>query len=369
VSHQEGDLLELITLYAKQLTGAEKAAYWAADPDEPDSLRPVPSIIRGRREGILAEAFSARVQEWWGSSDSALANLSRYEEGQAVWHACYTVVRSSDRRYGVLFVLSSRPFGIDFDVVRTMGFLGYLAGAMLERQRSEDLHGRLLVAEEQGRIAAEIHDGVSQSLFSLVYGLQGAMNTVAAGKADETHKTLETLRNVAADVSREIRTSIYQLTQTEGKGTFVRAVRGYLQDLGELYGVEASLNVSGSEDNLSPAMRRAVYRIVREAASNAARHSGGNRVLVGMMLNPEQAIIEIEDNGCGFEPPPPAVLVQRPGRGARSCLGLLNMHQLARSFSGVLAIDSSPGKGTKITVRMPEHSREEGGTVEVAVSR
>jgi signal transduction histidine kinase len=146
-------------------------------------------------------------------------------------------------------------------------------------------------------------------------------------------------------------------------------VRGYLHDLGELYSVKAELTVTGSEDNLSPAMRRAVYRIVREAASNAARHGGGSQVSVGMVLNPQQTIIEIEDNGCGFEPPPPAMLVHRPGSGTRSGLGLLNMHQLARSFSGVLEIRSTPGQGTKIVVRMPEHSAGEGGAVEVAVSR
>lgn len=370
VSHQEGDLLELFTLYAKQLTGAEKAAYWPADADDPDALRPMPSIIRGRKEGILAEEFSSRVAEWWGASTSpVLANLDRYDDGTAEWHACYTVVRSSDRRFGVLFVLSSRPFSMDIDVVRTMGFLGYVAGAMLERQRAEDLHGRLLVAEEKSRIAAEIHDGASQGLFSLVYGIQGAIGSLAAGRLDEAQKMLETSRNVAADVSREIRTAIYQLTQADGSGAFVRAVRGYLDDIGELYGLNTTLSVAGSEDNLSPALRRAVYRIVREAASNAARHGHSRLISVSMSLSPQQTIVEIQDDGSGFEPPPPAVMALRTGTGARSGLGLLNMHQLARSFSGALVVDSAPGKGTRVTARIPEHVAEEGGVREVAASR
>ncbi len=370
VSHLEEDLLELITLYAKQLTGAEKVAYWPADADDTEALRPIPSIIRGRKEGILAEEFSSLVAEWWTANTSpVMANLDLYDDGKAEWHACYTVVRSSDRRFGVLFVLSSRPFATDIDVVRTMGFIGYLAGAMLERQRAEDLHGRLLVAEEKSRIAAEIHDGASQGLFSLVYGIQGAINSLAAGQVEDAQKTLSSLRNVAADVSREIRTSIYQLTQAEGSGTFVRAVRGYLDDTGDLYGMHTSLTVAGSEDNLSPALRRAVYRIVREAASNAARHGKAKNVNVHMSLSPQQTIIEISDDGCGFVPPAPAATPLRSSAGARSGLGLLNMHQLARSFNGALVVQSAPGKGTRIIARIPEHVSEEGGAIEVAVSR
>jgi signal transduction histidine kinase len=380
VSRQEGDLLELVTLYAKQLTRAEKAAYWEAAEGEPDVLRPVPSIIRGRREGILAEEFSAHVAEWWSSGDTLLAHLDRYHDGRSTWHTCYTVVRSSERRFGVLFVMSSRQFSHDLDVLRTMGFLGYLAGAMLERQRVEELHGRLLVAEEQSRIAAEIHDGVSQSLFSLVYGLQGAMGALENGRNDDARRTLRTLRDVAAGVSREIRASIFQLAGSETKGTFVRAIRSFLGDLGGLYLVSTDLKVTGSEDNLSPALRRAAYRIVREACSNAARHGRGTSIAVAMSLSPQQTVIEISDNGQGFDAPAALGLGlglgPAPGSkltaGARSGLGLLNMQQLAKSFNGSLVIDSAAGKGTRVVVRIPEHViavGEGGGTVEAAASR
>ena len=371
ISHQSQDLLELVTLYAKQLTRADKAAYWAADSDAPEVLRPVPTIIRGRREGILAEEFSAQVADWWASPDDSLARLDSYFDGHATWYACYTVVRSSERRFGVLFVLSPRPFNLDIDVVRTMGFLGYLAGAMLERQRAEDLHGRLLVAEEQGRIAADIHDSVSQSLFSLVYGLQGAMGTLDQGKTDETHRTLQTLRDVAASVSREIRASIYQLSSAEGQGAFIRAIASFLSDLGDLYGMRTNLTVTGSEDNLSPAMRRAVYRIVREASGNAARHGRGSEILVHMSLTPLQTVIEVRDDGQGFSPPVMAAPAQRPATGSRRGLGLLNMQQLAKSFSGALEITSSPGQGTRLVVRIPDHvtDREEGGALEAVTRR
>ena len=368
ISHDETDLLELITLYAKQLTGAEKAAYWAADEDDPETLRPLPSIIRGRKEGILAEDFTEQVSEWWASANTGLAVRDRYDAGHTLWHACYSVVRSSNDRFGVLFVLSSRPFSLDFDVSRTMGFLGYLAGAMLERRRAEDVHGRLLVSEEKSRIAAEIHDGASQGLFSLVYGLQGAIRTLDAGGADEARRKLVALRSVAADVSGEIRTAIFQLSKVEEKSVFVQAVEGYLADLAEVYGLETDIAVTGSEDNLSPALRRAVYRIVREAASNAARHSQGGKIAVKMSLRPQQTVVEIEDDGQGFIPPVPATLADGPAPG-RSGLGLLNMNQLARSFNGALEVDSALGRGTRIVVKIPELAREEGGTVEVAASR
>lgn len=354
ITREEGDLLELVTLFAQQLTGAVEAAFWAADPDEPDMLRVAPAIVKGAAEAPPVEEFAGHAAEWWASSPAALAGLDRYPVDGQIWHVCYTVVRSTERRFGVLLVVGARPFSDDIDVVRTMGFLGYLAGAMLERQAAENLHGRLLVAEEQSRIAAEIHDGVSQSLFSVVYGLQGAIQALAAGKLEETQRTLSTLRDVAAKVSREIRSSIYQLSQGEDRGTFVRAVRACLDDIEGLYGISTALEVSGSEDNLSPALKRAVYRIVREASSNAARHGQGSRLQVRLTLSPKQTLLEVGDNGVGFVPAPFDSPAHRPPTAARTGLGLLNMRQLAQSFNGSIVIDSEPGRGTRVTVRIPD---------------
>jgi NarL family two-component system sensor histidine kinase LiaS len=309
--------------------------------------------VKGAADAPPAEEFAGHAAEWWAASPAAIAGLDRSRDNETTWHVCYTVVRSTERRFGVLLVVSNRPFSDEIDVVRTMGFLGYLAGAMLERQEAESLHGRLLIAEEQARIAAEIHDGVSQSLFSLVYGLQGSIQALAAGKADETQRTLATLRDVAAKVSREIRTSIYHLAQGADRGTFVRAIRACLDDIEGLYGIRTELEVTGSEENLSPALKRAVYRIVREASSNAARHGQGSVLRVRLGLTPKQTIIEVADNGVGFVPPPPDAQPPRQA-GVRSGLGLLNMRQLAKSFNGAVKIDSTPGRGAVVTVRIPD---------------
>lgn len=366
ITREEGDLIDLVTLFAQQLTGAVAAAFWPADPAEPDVLRVAPSIVHAAPEAPPIEDFAGHAVEWWASSPGALAGLDRYPDNGQVRHVCRTVVRSTERRFGVLLVVGSRPFSDDIDVVRTMGFLGYLAGAMLERQEAEGLHGRLLVAEEQSRIAAEIHDGVSQSLFSLVYGLQGAIQSLGAGKLEDTSRTLGTLRDVAAKVSREIRSSIYQLAQGGDRGTFVRAIRACLDDVEALYGVNTALEVTGSEDNLSPALKRAVYRIVREATSNAARHGQASRLQVTMALTPQQTVLAIGDNGVGFVPPaldPVARQAAAAASGSRTGLGILNMTQLARSFNGSIAIDSAPGRGTLVTVKIPDlaETAENGG--------
>ncbi len=372
-SRSEGEVVELVTLYAKRLTGAEKAAFWPADPGDPETLAALPTIIRGLRGQLRVEDLSRSAAGWWGATGPGpAAGLDRYQSRDISWSIAHSVIRSQDRRFGLLVVVSGRPFNTEIDVPRTMGLLGCLAGAMIERNQVEDLHSRLLVAEEQGRIAAEIHDGVSQSLFSLVYGLDGVLRTVAEHRADETLAALRTLRDVAAGVSREIRSSIYKLRQEGSVDTFEGALRSYLARLGELSGAQTELTLAGPQDNLSPALKRALYRMVREAASNAVRHGGGSRLAVALTVNPDQVVLEVKDNGRGFSPPPPSRLPREPaGPAGSSGLGLLNMAQLARAFNGSLRILSAPGAGARVIVRIPDHGRTArgGDAVETASGR
>jgi NarL family two-component system sensor histidine kinase LiaS len=367
-AREEVDLVHLIALYGKQLTGAEKAAYWPAGEDDSGVLQPAPSVIHGLREGIAAEQFSNNVSDWWTSTLPEATCKEHVDEKGARWHVCMAVVRSSERRFGVLLVLNRQPFSADIDVSRTMTFLGYIAGAMIERQRADEVFDRLLVSEEKSRIAAEIHDSVSQSLFSLVYGLQGAISTLRAGKTKEALETLETLREVASSVSREIRASIHQLSPSDAHKTWLTAIRSYLDDTSELYSVQTSLQVTGSEDNLSPALSRAVYRMVREGVSNAARHGRGSHIDVSLACSPSQTLLKISDDGCGFQVP--INLAYRPTTGpTHSGLGLLNMNQLARAFDGSLRIDSSPGKGTRLMIRIPDRQIESKGEIDETAAR
>lgn len=94
---------------------------------------------------------------------------------------------------------------------------------------------------------------------------------------------------------------------------------------------------------LGRAAEIAVYRIVQEVLTNVLRHAGARRVTLVVRALDRDLVIEIEDDGCGMQVPL-----------APSSFGLLGMHERARAIGGVLAIDSIPGQGTAVSVRMAE---------------
>lgn len=365
----EHDLIELTTAYARAVSGAALAGFSVIEPDVPDAVRTVNVAQGPGAPDANAPWLYERISTWWAALvDGRPPSRESFRGPGCEWHAAYAPVRSAERRFGILYVLGDEPLTADVDVTRTLGLLGNLLGAMLQRQQVEGLHGRLLVAEEQGRIAAEIHDGASQGMFSLIYGLEGAIRSLQNGKAAQVLETLTTIRDVASTVSRELRTSIYQLAANKGEGAFVGALRAHLGGVGRLYGVETELIANGSEENVSPALRRSLYRIVREATSNGVRHGRATKVNVILTLSPVQTVLEIHDNGQGFEPPPAGFPLQRLESGKVGGMGLMSMAQLARSFDGSLRVESAPGQGCRLTVRVPDRRpKDEVGSNEASV--
>jgi signal transduction histidine kinase len=357
----EQELMDLVTVYAKQLTGAEKAAYWPADPEAPDAIQHAPSVIRGHREGLAVEDLSTAASRWWAAGQEARqTSIDDHIHGGLLWRICHTIVRSSDRRFGILLVLSARPFNMDIDIERAMEFLGCLAGAIMEQQNASELYSKLQLAYEHGRIASDIHDSVSQDLFSITYGLDGAIRTLRDRAGDEVLGSLAAIREVSATVSKEIRASIYHLSEDEGPGAFVKSLGSRLRELGGLHGIDIRLDVKGSEDNLSPSHRRAIQRVIREAISNAVRHGNAREISVELSLDPHGTVVQVRDNGNGFNPPSIRSLMNRGTGGRVSGIGLLSMAQVAASLNGSLKIDSAPGNGCTVTVRMPDYRQEEG---------
>jgi len=365
-SYEPKSTIETACLAASVLSGSEMSAFWEVQQSEKDVLAPLPAHTVGTdMSEIEMDAIRERAQRLWDDADAPRVSMEKVDHHGKTWYFCCAQIQSSQNKFGVLITLGTRPFDEEPRVLRSMAILGYVTSAILERQQSETLHSKLAVAEEQTRIARDIHDSVSQSLFSLVYGLQGTLSTLDAGDIAAARTKLETLRNIAASVSREIRTSIYRLSESSSEGAFVQAIRSYLAELSNLYSVATSLSVEGSEDNLSPAVRRAVWRVVREATSNALRHGESTQIKVSLHMQPLQIVVRVEDNGKGFTPPSENELLgQDTAQVANGGLGLLSMTSLARSFDGSLSIESQSGHGTRLTLRIPnlEHKKEVAGS-------
>jgi signal transduction histidine kinase len=117
----------------------------------------------------------------------------------------YIAIQSERKRYGLIGFLTSTADQVSDGQQRSLRFLAELGAITMERREAEDLAARLKVAEEQNRIANEIHDGVSQNLFNIVYALHALGKKNADLQEEEVQQQLGLIKKTANDTARELR--------------------------------------------------------------------------------------------------------------------------------------------------------------------
>jgi signal transduction histidine kinase len=199
--------------------------------------------------------------------------------------------------------------------------------ANLER-RSRALAVELVNAQEQERraIARELHDEVGQSLAALRLDI-APMKTVAAA----VERIIEEVRRIALSLRPSMLDDLGLVPALEWQAREVTAKSG----------VAVIFRANDSADEVPEAHRTCIYRIAQEALRNCARHSGANRVEVGLEKRAGMVSLQVEDNGKGFVP------VRTFG------LGLLGMKERVALLNGNLRITSDLGKGTSIRAELP----------------
>jgi signal transduction histidine kinase len=212
-----------------------------------------------------------------------------------------------------------------------------LATSIDEQRTLAEQNARLA---ERSRISRELHDSISQDLFSistLVGGLRKALP-----EDSPVQPQLATLTETVGSTIQEMRALLLELRPTalEEKGLLPA-----LADLCEAYEARVGVHVDRElvPVTLEPAVEQAVFRIAQEGLSNAVRHSEAGRIEVRLRPAGEQAELTVEDNGQGFD------RATTSGHG----LGLRLMAERIREVGGSLVIDSEPGRGTSLRVLLP----------------
>lgn len=244
-------------------------------------------------------------------------------------------------------VWAGRSWAIAAFIMITAGasVFSYLMAALRRAYTQLDAMHRqtqhLLVVQEQNRIANEIHDGVSQHLFSIVCALHSLRQRNSHIQDRETQEQLQLISQTATRAAQELRASIYRIKPSANSGqAFITALAAQLDDIAKLNDVRINLETTGNEDAVSPALRQAITRIVKEAVANAIRHGRCSTVDIELAMQPGSLAPEIQDDGIGFDP-------QSRKHGG---LGLGNMASLAANFNGSLEVKSAPGEGTYISM-------------------
>ncbi len=195
--------------------------------------------------------------------------------------------------------------------------------------------------QERGRLARELHDSVTQTLFSMNLTAQGAA-LLFAREPGRVAAQLERLEELAAGAMSEIQALVSHLRPHPASGEGLSAaLRRLTSERSAQSGLPIAFEESG-EGALAPPAAIGLYAITQEALNNVARHAVPGRAVVRLKLAAGGSWLEIEDDGPGFDPPS---ALATPGH-----LGLTGMADRAREIGWTLVIDSARGRGTRILV-------------------
>jgi signal transduction histidine kinase len=244
------------------------------------------------------------------------------------------------------------PIGIDTLLVRSL-YLILLAGIFgfvseFERRQNRQLlalsktAGEVATLQERRRIMFELHDGILQSLATLILRLEGCRTRVPDSEKDLIDE-MHSLEDLTRDSMKEIRQFLAgRTTKPLIAGTLVEKLREEARFLRDGMGLDVILESEPDDLELSADTEREVYYVLREALTNVIRHSHASKVDIQLSQKNGQLAGSLIDNGVGF-----SIVQQNTG------LGLTAMAQRLKKIGGELFVRSSPGSGTKIIFSVP----------------
>lgn len=213
-----------------------------------------------------------------------------------------------------------------------------------QEQSLRELSTRAVSMQEAERraIARELHDSAGQSLTAIRIHLQ-LIEGLSEGRAAElASRTTAMVDDTLEEIRRAVNTLGPAVLDDVG---LAQAVDRACVDLAEGLEIEVDCDVQLPQKPLAPAIETSCYRVVQEALTNIARHAQPSRVQVRVRVGDGVAVVTVEDDGRGFDPP--AAIAAGRSR------GLVGMRERAELLGGELKIDSAPGQGTTVRAEIP----------------
>ena len=211
------------------------------------------------------------------------------------------------------------------------------------RLRQMSSHVLTAQEEERTRIARELHDDTAQALTSVLVRLRllersaedKQLRSGLAELRDLTVETLEGVRRLAIDLRPPMLDDL----------GLEAAIQSHVQDFSRQWQINVNFTSSGL-GRLPPNVELVLYRIVQEALSNVAKHASASRVETRLSRKGRTLRLLVEDDGCGFD-------VEAAKGSRQSGLGLFGMEERLALIGGTLRVESSPGKGTRLSAEVP----------------
>jgi len=248
-------------------------------------------------------------------------------------------VRAGDRVFGNLY-LTEKAGGFTEDDEQLVEALAAIAGSAVANVRLQQKLRRLAVVDDRERIARDLHDAIIQDLFAVGLVLQGlAARMEEARDRQDLEEAVERLDSAISELRRFIFDLKPPVWHDRDLGTELTRL---VHQLAEPYGVETRVDVSSDLVHVPGDVLDVASQIVREATSNALRHSGSPTVEVAADSGAGLLILTITDRGKGFDPST-----------VESGMGLSSLRARAEKAGGDTTLHSRVGRGTTVRVVLP----------------
>ena len=214
-------------------------------------------------------------------------------------------------------------------------------------EQNQDLAGRLIHAqeEERTRIARDLHDDLSQQLAGVGIMLSGLRRRIGKLSAESgIEQAVATIQDRTSSLAQSVRNLSHELHPSVLQHAgLVATLRSHCASVEDHHRVTVKFSADDHLDSLSPEVSLCLFRVVQEALTNAARHARARTIRVQLMSNDEDVELSVIDDGIGFD------ASERSGSG----LGLRSIDERVRLASGTVTVESRPGQGTTLRVRIP----------------
>ncbi|SNR90294.1 Histidine kinase-, DNA gyrase B-, and HSP90-like ATPase [Geodermatophilus saharensis] len=288
---------------------------------------------RGFRARALADPLFEPVWPFWR---------------EAAWDDLLVVpLSSSGRTFGELHVALPSAAHLDEDDEAYLVALADQAAVAAQNAALFGSAAQSATVVERQRLARELHDSVSQALFSMTLHARAAERHLAAagiGAGEPVAEQVSRLRELTAGALAEMRALIFELRPGALAEEGLAAALGkQAAALAARTGVPVDVAVPADRVPVPPDAEEHLYRLALEALNNALRHAGATRLAVELTVSGGELRLAVADDGVGFDP-----ALARPGH-----LGLSTMRERAAAAGGRLVVRSAPGRGTRVEVTVP----------------
>lgn len=286
---------------------------------------------------------AAQSHGWWrehvhpSDSDAVEESITAVLNSDETYWAGEYRFQCADGRYANVL---DRGYVIRDADGRPQRFIGAMVDITRQIQVAEA--AARATQEERQRLARDLHESVTQSLYSASLMAEAARRHSAAANLDATNDYTIRLSQLSHQALRQLRLLVYELRPTllEQEG-LINALRHRLEAVEQRAGIQARLIEEGNPD-LPPALQSELFWIAQEALNNALKHAAATKTTVTVGATADEAWLEVADNGCGFDPDG----VRANGN------GLARLGERLARLGGLLEIKTEPGSGSTVRARL-----------------